>query len=240
MAARRRPYTQSTDAGGRWTYDGARGLDRWTCAADQWQGVLGKVSEALLAGADLDTALREYNEAASDYRALIFHYRARIAKGPPVKAWRARREHLEAALQGITRLNHPLYWLQVSRALHFANAAIVACEMEGRTHHGRKSPERNWLYSRLLKIWTKRFKEELTTGRSKSAGGKRGANSPAIRFLLAALAPILDADDMIKAEAAEKIVEAEIKRRAQMPEMVASWKAGLKAMKRRARRQRAR
>lgn len=241
MVPEKRPYTQPIDRGGQWTYDQARGLYRWACAADQWQTVLGAAGPgvALLAQADLDAAREEFNEAASDYRALIFHHRARFVKDEdsPALAWRKRRKRLEAALQGTDEDANAVFRLLVNQAIDYADAAIAGYEMEGSTHHGR-SPERDRLYSRLLEIWTKRFEGPLTTGRS--PGGKRVADSPAIRFLLATLAPILDADDMIGPEAAKKIVDAEIKRRAQMPEMVASWKAGLTAMKQRAKRRRSR
>jgi hypothetical protein len=205
--------------GDRWTYNEEQDLWRWTCTDDQWSAVLATVPEELLAPADLDTDQRahgradaargEFNEAASDYLAFAFYHRARFAEDSPVKAWRKRRKGLEAALQGIDGPDP--YWLWVSKALHFAKAAVVACEMEGSIHHGR-SPERDWLYSRLLELWTKRFNGKLTTGRpGNTKPGKRAANSPAIRFLLAALTPILR-DDMIGAEAVKKIIQAEIKR----------------------------
>jgi hypothetical protein len=127
------------------------------------------------------------------------------------------------------------YRYHLDKALNFADAAVAAFEMQGSTHKGRKSPERDWLYSRLLSIWTERFKGKLTTGRrSDEKPGKRVANSPALRFLLAALGLVFHRE-MIGAEAAEKIIEAEIRRRKRMPEMVQSWITGLAAMKKRTR-----
>jgi hypothetical protein len=200
--------------------------------------VLNAVPEEMRTFAEIGTARQEYDEAASDYLALIFYHRARFAKGPPVIAWRRRRKHLEAALRGIDEDANLVFRLRVDSALEYVDGTIAGYEIEGGVHRGRKSPERDWLYSRLLDIWAKRFNGTLTTGRPEDK--PRVANSPAIRFLLAALTPILDSDDMIGPEGAERIVEIEKARREQMPEMIKSWKAGLKAMKQRARRQRTR
>lgn len=191
------------------------------------------VPETLLVRADLDAVREEFNEAGSDCRALIHFYHARFAKGSPAKAWRKRRRHIDAALLDIEQAINLSYQYHLNKAKYFADAAIAAFEMQGEIHKGRRSPERDWLYSRLLSIWTTQFNGKLTTGRPSNAKpGKRVANSPAIRFLLAALTPILR-DDMIGAEAAEKIIKAEIERRKRRLEMVASWMKGLTAMKKR-------
>jgi len=197
--------------GDSWTQE--QELWRWACADDQWKVVLGAVSETQLAHADHDAARAEYNEAASDYLALFFFHRARFAKGSPVGAWRKRRKNIVAAMLDNVQATNLSYQYHLDKALDFADAAVAASEMQGHAHKGRKSPERDWLYSRLLNIWTTRFNGKLTTGRpSNEKAGKRVANGPALRFLLAALGPVLR-DDMIGAEAAEKIIKAEKRRR---------------------------
>jgi hypothetical protein len=219
--------------GDSWTKE--QGLWRWACADDQWKVVLGAVPETQLANADHDAARAEYNEAASDYLALVFYHRAWFATGSPVGAWRKRRKNIRAAMLDDAQAINSSYQYHLNKALEFADAAVAAFEMQGHAHRGRKSPERSWLYCRLLNIWTTRFNGKLTTGRpSNEKPGKRVANSPALRFLLAALGPVLR-DDMIGAEAAEKIIEAEIERRKRLREMVESWKKGLTAIKKRTR-----
>jgi hypothetical protein len=220
--------------GDSWTCNQEQELWRWACADDQWKVVLGAVPQAQLAHADLDAARAEFNEAASDYLALVFYHRARFAKGSPVGAWRKRRKNIVAALLDDVQATNLSYQYHLGKALDFGDAAVAACEMQGNAHKGRKSPERNWLYSRLLNIWIRRFNGKLTTGRpSNEKPGRRVANSPALRFLLAALGPVLR-DDMIGAEAAEKIIKAEMRRRKRLPEMVESWMKGLAAIKKRA------
>jgi hypothetical protein len=221
-----------TGTGDRWAYSQEQELWKWACADDQWKAILGAVPEALLAHADLDAAREEFNQAGSDYLALIFYHRARFAKSSPVKAWRKRREHIIAAMLNDKQATNLSYRYHLKEALYFANAAIAAFEMQGSAHKSRKSPERDWLHSRLLSIWKARFNGKLTTGRPSAAYAVRVANSPAVRFLLAVLAPILR-DDMIGAEAADKIVKAENERRKRLPEKAESWAKGLRTMRKR-------
>jgi hypothetical protein len=219
--------------GDSWTFNQERELWRWACADNQWEVILGAVPETQLALADLDVARAEYNEAASDNLAQVFFHRARFAKGSPVGVWRKRRKNIQAAMLDEVQAKKLPYQYHLSQALEFADAAVAAFEMQGHAHKGRKSPERSWLYCRLLNIWTTRFNGKLTTGRpSNEKPGKRVANSPALRFLLAALGPVLR-DDMIGAEAAEKIIKAEMRRRKRSPENVESWVKGLRALKKR-------
>jgi hypothetical protein len=217
--------------GDRWIYNQDRDLWRWSCTDDQWKVVLAVIPKALLARANLDAARMDYNESASDYLCLTFYHQARFAKGSPAKLWRRGRKHIEAALTGIEADSSLSYQADLRAALRFAESATVAFEMEGTTHHGSR-PERDGLYHRLLSMWT-RLGSDLRTGRpGPEEKGKRTADGPTIRFLLAALMPILR-DDMIGAEAAEKIIEAEIERRKRLPEMTASWVKVLNAMKNR-------
>jgi hypothetical protein len=218
-----------------WAYNKKQDLWRWACADDQWQVILRAVPETRLAAADLDAARPEFNEAASDYFALVFYHRTGFAKDSPLKVWRKRSANIAAAMLDGVQATNLSYRHHLNEARKFADAAVTAFEMQGNAHKGRKSPERDWLHSRLLSIWTTRFNGKLTTGRPSNAkDGERAANSPALRFLLAALEPVL-LDDMIGAEAAEKIIEAEIGRRKRRPEMVESWMKGLSAIKRRTR-----
>jgi len=200
--------------GDRWSYNEAQDQWRWTCTDDQWNAVLAAVAELpLLSPDDFDATRGEYNDAASDYLALAFHHHARFAKGSPAKIWRKKRKHILAALLlDAERSTSLSFEFHLKEALHIADAAVVAFEMEGTLHTGRRNPERDWLYNRLMGIWTRHFGGKLTTGRTTDKEtGKQVATSPAIRFLLAALTPILR-DDMIGAEAIEKIIEAEIAR----------------------------
>jgi hypothetical protein len=59
----------------------------------------------------------------------------------------------------------------------------------------------------LRKVWTQELNGKLTTWRANSATGKRQANSPAVKFLIAALRPLF----VVGPERAEKIIEAERK-----------------------------
>ena len=70
---------------------------------------------------------------------------------------------------------------------------------------GRTDPPRDLLNHLVLKVWTDKLKEPLTTGRPNSAatGKRREANSPGVRFLIAALKPLIE----IGPEAAEVIIE---------------------------------
>lgn len=219
--------------GDRWAYDEEQELWRWACADGQWKAILGAVPETQLTHADLDAARAEFNEAVSDYLALVFYHHARFAKGSPLKAWRKRRSNIIAAMLDDVQATNLSYRYHMTEALYFADAAVAAFKMKSNAHKGRRSPERDWLHIRLLSIWTARFNGKLTTGRPSGAkAGKRVANSPAVRFLLAALVPVLR-DDMIGAEAVEKIIKAEIGRRKRLPEMVERWMKGVAAIKKR-------
>jgi hypothetical protein len=217
--------------GDRWFYNPAQDQWRWRCGDAQWGAVLAAAPKILSPDVDLKAAVRaDYNEAASDYRALVFYHRARFAKGPPAKKWRRNRKLIETVLAGIEADSNLSFQNHLRAALRFTEAAIIACEMQGAAHHGKK-PERDWLYVRLLSIWT-RLGGKLSTGRPSDGKSDRSANGPTIRFLLAALTPILrDDDKIIGAEAAKKIVEAEIERRERLPGLTARWVKFLNSLK---------
>jgi hypothetical protein len=209
-----------SDSGDQWTYIEADDRWLWACSDEQWQAVLSANPKALLADADLGKARLEFNAIGSDCIALSFFHHKRFAKSSPAKAWRKRLKHIFDAKTGAEKSEFYLENLEAAEKV--AKAAIWAFESQGKAHKGRKSPERDWLYERLLKLWTHQLGGKLTTGRANASTMKEGkpvANSPVVRFLLAALTPILG-DKMIGAEAAEKIVEAEQKRRRQHTDTV--------------------
>jgi hypothetical protein len=217
-------------AGDTWTYDRKRDLWRWACTDAQWQTVL-DAADAQHVGTDARAA---FNKAASDYLCLSFYHRVRFPEGSkPAREWRQLVGRLEAAKRGPAETD-PAFTALVDQAIARANIHVISSEMEGSIHHHGRSPERNGLHRDLLSIWTEQFNGDLTAARPDDKAERREANSQATRFLVAALAPILDPDEKIGPERAEQIIEDEIALRPQLPRMAASWLKLLKAMRPRA------
>jgi hypothetical protein len=183
----------STRTGERWTYH--KNGWQWSCTDEQWGRVLDAVSPLLLAGmtpAALSIVRDQYTKAASDYLALIYYHNKRFAKGSSRKLWQSRQTLLTKFAPrddepATARYRDLLIELKREIDVH-----VLSFEMQGQAHWGNE-PERDKLYYDLLKIWRAHFAGELTTAKphDKAKSGKRSADSPAIRYLVAALEPIL-------------------------------------------------
>jgi hypothetical protein len=175
-------------------------------SAEQWDEVAGAIPATMAADIDLMLTVRQkLEEAASDYLAMKQHQRKRFAKGSlTVRTLRAR-DQIKAALDYAAATDNAPLKAVLGDALRTMDATtqVKALDMLRLSRKGRSDPDRDLLHLRVLTTWTNDLAGALTVGRSNS--GRRKANSPATRFLIAVLKPLV----VIGPEAAEKIIEAE-------------------------------
>ncbi len=180
-------------------------------SAEQWSVVVGTIPAATAADADAMLARQKLEAAATGYLTLAHHHRIRFAKAAPAKVTLRVHDQIKAAIDYADKTANSLLKIPLQEALKvmYATTQVEAFAMLRLSRKGRTDPARDLLNYLILNVWTSELKGKLTTGRSASAG-RRAANSPANRFLIAALKPLL----VIGPEAAEKIIEAERQRRA--------------------------
>jgi hypothetical protein len=175
---------------------------------EQWSAVAATVPAELAADSDLMISARQQLEAAlSGYQNMTDAYGRRFAKGSPARAAQQARDNIQAAIEYAEATNNVVLKTRLDEALKiiYATTHVEAFDMLAESRKGRSDAARDLLNHLILKVWTRELKGTLTTGRANSAAGKRQANSPAVRFLIAALKPLF----VIGPERAEKIVEAE-------------------------------
>jgi hypothetical protein len=174
-----------------------------------WGGVVGAIPPEKAANAGLMLKVRgELEIALNGCLTMERAYSIRFAAGS--RAREALRAHgqIKAALAYAEKTNNaPL----IGSLCESLKIMITTTQVDGlislqASRKGRNDPPRRWLCHAILKVWTDTLMAPLTTGRRNDAsGGKRGANSPVIRFLIAVLSPRAP----IGPEAAEKAVERE-------------------------------
>jgi hypothetical protein len=183
--------------------------------AKQWIAILGTVSPTQAADDALMLTVRQQLEtAASGYLTLTHRHRTRFAKGSPAKQMLLAYDQIKAALDYAERTgNAPLKSiLETALTIMGITTMVEGFDMMRLSHRRRADPARDLLHHLVLKAWTDTLAGGLTTGRKSDAspGNKREANSPAIRFLVAALKPL---GIEIRPEMAKKLIEAEKKGR---------------------------
>ena len=185
---------------------------------EPWNAIVGTVSPAKAADADLIVTMHQQLEtAAAGYLTLTRQHRGglqRIAREAMLQA----QDQLRAVLDYAEKADNTPWKDDLEKALKTMRETTLAegFDMLRLSRKGRTDPARDLLHHFVLRVWTDTLSETLTTGRKSniSSSGKREANSPAIRFLVAALNPLVP----IRPEAAEKIVEKEKNERAAFQE----------------------
>jgi hypothetical protein len=173
--------------------------------AAEWSAVAAAFPNPLAENDDLDAERKVLEFVATTYLNLKHHHRIRSEKGFPTKAWDKKRKQIaddtaRAEMAGVVTLS------DLPEDLRRADAAVEGWEILGREHQGRKDPARDWLYDAALAMW-KRLGGRLGVSRlSNATATTREASGPAIRFLIAALTPIMP-DDAPGAEALAKLVK---------------------------------
>jgi hypothetical protein len=186
---------------------------------EPWNAIVGTVSPAKAADADLMVTVHQQLEtAAAGYLTLTRQHRGRFAKGSPARLMLQAQDQLRAVLDYAEKTGNTPWKDDLEKALKTMRETtlVEGFDMLRLSRKGRTDPARNLLHHFVLRVWTDTLSETLTTGRKSniSSSGKREANSPAIRFLVAALNPLVP----IRPEAAEKIVEKEKNERAAFQE----------------------
>lgn len=189
---------------------------------EQWSAIVGTISPAKAADADLMLTVHQQLEAAaSGFLTQTRQHRGRFAKGSPAKLMLQARDHIQAALDYAEKTDNAPLKGDLGEALMTMHATtlVEGFDILRLSRKGRTDPARDLLHHLVLKVWTDRLAGALTTGRKSGASpGKREANSPAIRFLIATLEPLVP----IKPETAKKIVEAEKNERAALQKQIAA------------------
>lgn len=188
---------------------------------EKWNAIVGTVSPTQASDPDLMRTTHEQIEtAAGGYLTQICQHRIQFTKGSPARLAPQARDHITAALDYAEKTgNAPLKdSLETTLKIMDATTSADGWDMRRLSRKGRADPPRALLYHSILSIWIDTLAGTLTTGRtSGGAPGKREANSPAIRFLIAALEPLFT----ISREAAKKIVENEKRERARARKLIA-------------------
>jgi hypothetical protein len=173
--------------------------------AAEWAAVVAAFPTPLAENAGIDKAREGLEFVATTYLNLSHHHRIRSENGFPTKAWQKKRKQIakdliKAEKAGVADLS------DLRAELDHADAAIEGFGILGSEHQGRKDPARDWLYIAALTLW-KRLGGRLGVSRlSNATATTREASGPAIRFLIAALTPIMT-DDAPGAEALAKLVK---------------------------------
>jgi hypothetical protein len=161
---------------------------------------------------------QQLETAAAGYLTLTRQHRGRFAKGSPARLMLQAQDQLRAVLDYAEKTGNTPWKDDLEKALKTMRETtlVEGFDMLRLSRKGRTDPDRDLLHHFVLRVWTDTLSETLTTGRKSniSSSGKREANSPAIRFLVAALNPLVP----IRPEAAEKIVEKEKNERAAFQE----------------------
>jgi hypothetical protein len=178
--------------------------------AEQWSVIVGTFPVTKAADVDLMLTVRQQLEAAATgYSTLKHRHRVRFAKGSPAKLMLQARDHIRAALDYAERTDNTPLKGDLGKALKtmYETTPVEGFDMLRLSRKGRTDSARDLLHQLVLRVWTDTLAGALTTGRkSDASSGKREANSPVVRFLIAAIKPL---GVEIGPEAAEKIVEKE-------------------------------
>ncbi|WP_315720178.1 MULTISPECIES: hypothetical protein [unclassified Bradyrhizobium] len=182
-------------------------------SATQWSEIVAQIPAVASNDAVLMFEVRAQLEAAAaGYLTMTAAHKARFANGSRAQETLEARDHISAARQYASKTGNAALAGHLDAALSclLASEPVDGLDMLKKAHRGNTDPARDLLYDLALRTWTGLLKLPLTTGRPSNAtgAGTRKPNSPAVRFLVAAVSGVTD----IRAEAAERIIEVEKRR----------------------------
>jgi hypothetical protein len=175
---------------------------------EEWSAVVATFPDPLADGAEINAEREGLEFVATSYLNLSHHHRLRSAKGFPTKGWQQKRKQIADTLASAENAGTVASVLSDLREdLRHADAAVEGFGMLGRGHQGKRDAAREWPYLAALAMW-KRLggRPAGVSRRSNATAATREAGGPAIRFLIAALTPIM-ADNMPGPEALAKFVK---------------------------------
>jgi hypothetical protein len=178
-------------------------VKRWRLSDNDWHAILEAVGP-LPKGARLARARRELAKCLRDY--------------PGLRRDRAKLRAAQARWQRIEELSNDLYamlreeWRQKrwcynpliddafkQYLLRSSKVITETLAMQVHLRKGKLNPDRDWLYLSLLDIWINQFCGELRASTSRTGG-------PCVRFVRAATALVLPADEVPRASTVRTIV----------------------------------
>lgn len=176
-------------------------------SAAQWSEIIAQVPSVLADDAALLREARKQLETAlGGYLTMTAAHKARFAKGSSANSMLGVLNQIRDALHYAEAAGNALVAGHLNAALQamLSSTHVEALEMLAHAHRGNSDPARQLLYDIVLRTWTGPLKGSLKASRPSSGDRKREANSPAVRFFVAAVAPLIK----IGREGAERIVEA--------------------------------
>ncbi|WP_339033397.1 hypothetical protein WHZ78_16675 [Bradyrhizobium symbiodeficiens] len=176
-------------------------------SAEQWSEIMAQVPAALADDASLVREVRTSLETAlGGYLTMTAAHKSRFARGSPANSMLGAFNQIRETLHYAEATGNALVagHLNAAHQAMLSSTHVEALEMLAHAHRGNNDPARQLLYDIVLRTWTGPLGGSLKVSRPSSGHRKREATGPAVRFLVAAVAPVIS----IGREGAERIVEA--------------------------------
>jgi hypothetical protein len=180
-------------------------VKRWRLSDSDWHTILEGVGP-LQKGARLARARRELAACLRDYPGLRRDRAKLRAAGAEWQRFDEQATAIHAFLttkwqQGRMRYVPIVDDVFKKYLLRLSKPLSETLPLKLRARKGRLDPDRDWLYLSLLDIWINQFRGELKASSSATGG-------PCVRFVRAAMALVLPADEVPRVPAVRRIVRA--------------------------------